>query len=106
MEQLVALLGASGQYATANKESLEQQPWSTSDMRKLKAQFENLAATPEMPGGYIITRNVTFAYNAVYNKGDDPVESLQNYIEAIDKELSRKRQEFDLPILEDFVRQS
>ncbi|MBQ9922684.1 MAG: extracellular solute-binding protein, partial [Clostridia bacterium] len=104
--ELVALLGASGQYATANKASLEQQPWSTSDMRKLKAQFENLAATPEMPGGYIITRNVTFAYNAVYNKGDDPVESLQNYIEAIDKELSRKRQEFELPILEDFVRQS
>ncbi len=104
--ELVALLGASGQYATANKESLEQQPWATSDMRKLQAQFENLAATPEMPGGYIITRNVQFAFNAVYNNGDDPVEALQNYIEDINKELSRKRQEFDLPILEDFVKQS
>ncbi|MBE6688110.1 MAG: extracellular solute-binding protein [Ruminococcaceae bacterium] len=104
--ELVALLGASGQYATANKESLEEQPWATSDMRKLQAQFENLAATPEMPGGYIITRNVQFAYNAVYNEGDDPVESIQNYIEAINKELSRKRQEFDLPVLEDFVLQS
>lgn len=104
--ELVALLGASGQYATANKESLEEQPWATSDMRKLKEQFENLAATPEMPGGYIITRNVQFAYNAVYNDGDDPVESIQSYIEAINKELSRKREEFELPVLEDFVKQS
>ena len=104
--ELVALLGASGQYATANRESLEEQPWATSDMRKLQAQFNNLAATPEMPGGYIINRNVQFAYNAVYNEGDDPVESIQNYIEAINKELSRKREEFDLPVLEDFVLQS
>ncbi len=100
--ELVALLGASGQYATANLEALAEQPWSSEVMTALQDQFRNLAVTPEMPGGYILTRYIQFAFLAAYNENANPVEELLGYIDSINSELSRKRQEFDLPILEDF----
>ncbi|MBE6590696.1 MAG: extracellular solute-binding protein [Ruminococcaceae bacterium] len=98
-----ALLGASGQYATANLEALERMPWTSSERQTLAQCFDWLTATPELPGGYIIGRNVEFAFLKVYNDSADPVESLLDYIDAINSELSRKRKEFDLPVREDFI---
>jgi len=100
-----ALLGPSGQYATANLEALYKQPWSAADRKNLQEQFDNLTATPEMPGGYIIARYVEFAFLAVYNDGDNPVEALLEYIDSINSELTRKREEFDLPTLENYKSQ-
>ena len=34
------------------------------------------------------------------NEGQDPVVELQGYVATINKEITRKREEFDLPILE------
>ena len=99
---MVTLLGPSGQYATANLKSLKSQPWSDEVLAALEEQFSNLEATPEMPGGYIITRYVNFAFLAAYNENADPVDELLSYIDAINAELTRKRQEFELPTLEDF----
>ncbi len=100
--ELVALLGASGQYATANLEALSQQPWSSENMAALQDQFNNLSVTPEMPGGYIITRYIQFAFLAAYNDNANPVDELLGYIDSINSELTRKRQEFGLPVLDDF----
>lgn len=100
--ELVTLLGPSGQYATANLAALENQPWSPEVLAALRDQFDNLAVTPEMPGGYIITRYVNFAFLAAYNDDENPVEEMLSYIDVINAELSRKREEFDLPTLEDF----
>jgi hypothetical protein len=100
--ELVALLGASGQYATANLAALAEQPWSSEVYAALRDQFDNLAVTPEMPGGYILTRYIQFAFLAAYNENANPVEELLGYIDSINSELSRKRQEFNLPVLEDF----
>lgn len=100
--ELVTLLGPSGQYATANLNSLRKQPWSDEVLAALEEQFANLAVTPEMPGGYIITRYVNFAFLAAYNDDANPVEELLSYIDSINAELSRKREEFELPTLEDF----
>ena len=98
-----ALLGASGQYATANMEALYSMPWTAAERQTLRQCFQWLTATPELPGGYIIARNVEFAFLNVYNNSADPVESMLQYIDAINSELSRKRQEFDLPIREDYI---
>ena len=100
--ELVTLLGPSGQYATANLAALKNQPWSPEVLKALEDQFDNLAVTPEMPGGYIITRYVNFAFLAAYNDDANPVEEMLSYIDTINAELSRKREEFDLPTLEDF----
>ena len=60
------------------------------------AQFANLAAVPEYPGSYIISRYVNFAFLAVYNDNADAADSLQSYVIEINKELTRKRQEFGM----------
>ena len=71
-------------------------------VKELSAQFKNITFTPEFPGGYIITRYAQFAFLGVYNEGAEPVGKLQSYITTINAELSRKREEFDLPIAEEF----
>jgi len=100
--EMVALLGASGQHATANLEALYSQAWTTSARKNIQEGFENITATPEVPGGYIVSRYVQFAFLAAYNDGADPVDSLLGYIEDINNELTRKREEFDLPTLDDY----
>ena len=70
-------------------------------MKSLLAQFENLAAVPNYPGSYIISRYVEFAFLAAVNEGADPVDQMSTYVTTINKELYRKRQEFDMAVLKD-----
>lgn len=98
--ELTALLGTVSKHQTANKVALESLPWTTTEKNNLKAQFENLAAIPEYPGSYIIGRYVNFAFLAVYNENADAADSLQSYIIEINKELTRKRQEFGMAYYE------
>ena len=97
---MVAIVGQGAMYATANKEALESLPWSTNDLNNILAQYNNLAAIPEMPGGYIITRYVQFAFLDAVNNKADPVESFLGYVDDINKEITRKRKEFFLDTLE------
>ncbi|MBQ7364500.1 MAG: extracellular solute-binding protein [Clostridia bacterium] len=98
--ELTALLGTVSKHQTANIEALESLPWTTTEKNNLMAQFENLAAIPEYPGSYIIGRYVNFAFLAVYNENADAADSLQSYIIEINKELTRKRQEFGMAYYE------
>ncbi len=98
--EMVAIVGQGAMYATANIEALESLPWSTTDLENIMAQFNNLAAIPELPGGYIISRYVSFAFLSAYNDNADPVEALLGYVDDINKEITRKRKEFDLDTLE------
>lgn len=91
--ELVALLGPAGKYATANMDAFNDMSWSASDLREIKTQFSNLKGVPEMPGSYIITRYVDFAFLNVYNQGLVPSEALTDYTQTINKEFERKREE-------------
>jgi len=100
--EMEALLGPSAKQNTANIEALYSMPWSKSEHDQLAAQFKNVTITPEFPGGYIIARYTQFAFLGVYNNDDEPVEKLLSYITTINDELSRKREEFGLPIAEEY----
>lgn len=91
--ELIALLGPAGKYATANYEAFSEMSWSASESKILKAQFKVLKCMPEMPGSYIISRYVNFAYLAVYNNGKNPSDELQGYVDTINREMERKREE-------------
>ena len=101
-QEYYALLGASGQYATANLNALFAMSWTAEERAELHNQFDWLQATPERPGGYIITRYVEFAFLRAYNDDEDPVEAILSYIDTINAELSRKRSEFGLVTLEEY----
>jgi ABC-type glycerol-3-phosphate transport system substrate-binding protein len=98
--ELVALMGAAAKYPTANLEALRNMPWPTADFRNLQDQFRTLEAVPEVPGGYIVGRYVDFAWRGAYNDGRNVVELIQDYNLEINKELTRKRQEFGMPVIE------
>ena len=98
--ELVAMMGVAAKYPTANLEALKNMPWPTADYRNLEEQFNYLESAPEVPGSYIVTRYVDFAWKAVYNDGKSAVETILDYMPEINKELSRKRTEFDMPIIE------
>ncbi|MBP3919047.1 MAG: extracellular solute-binding protein [Clostridia bacterium] len=95
-----ALLGNGTIHVTANMEAMRDMNWSSSELTTLLAQFSNLKATPEYPGSYIVTRYVDFAFLAAYNNNADPVESMLKQYIYINKEITRKREEFGLETLE------
>ena len=98
--EMVALLGPSAKYSTANINALEKLPWTNEELQRIRAQFNNLASIPNYPGRYIVARYIEFAFLAAYNSNEDPQQAMRSYITAINKEISRKRAEFDLETLE------
>ncbi len=98
--EMVALLGPSAKYNTANIDALERLPWTNEELQRIKAQFNNLASVPNYPGRYIIARYTEFAFLAAYNDNEDPQQAIRSYITAINKEITRKRAEFGLETLE------
>ena len=48
-----------------------------------------------MPGGYIITRYVDFALMETYNNDAVPSDALLDYVDTINSELKRKREELE-----------
>ena len=91
--ELVALLGPAGKYATANRDAFKDMSWTANELAEIENQFAYLKGVPEMPGSYIIARNIEFAFLDVYNNDAIPSESLQNYTNTINAEFTRKREE-------------
>ena len=98
--EMVAILGPSAKHSTANESALESMPWTREELTQLKKQFEQLASIPNYPGNYIIDRYINFAFLEAYNEKADPTIAMQSYISIINKEITRKRQEFGLETLE------
>ncbi len=98
--EMVAILGESAKHSTANAEALENMPWTHEEYVEVSKQFTNLASIPNYPGTYIIGRYTEFAFLAAYNNDADPRTEILSYINTINKEITRKREEFKLETLE------
>ena len=98
--EMVAILGDSAKHATANIKAIDDLTWTQDELVEIQKQMNNLASVPNYPGAYIVSRYTNFAFLAAYNDMADPAESLLSYINTINKEISRKRAEFDLETLE------
>lgn len=102
-DEMVSLLGPSAKTTTANVAALRRMSWSTREINALSVQWDNLMGIPDYLGTYYITRHIEFAFRAAYNNGADPVSTLLSYINAVNTEITRKRNEFDYPLYEDEV---
>ncbi len=98
--EMVAILGDSAKHPTANINALSSLPWTTDELNNLQLQFNNLASIPNYPGYYYIDRYTNFAFLDAYNNKANPVTELLSYINTINKEITRKREEFGLETLE------
>lgn len=94
--ELEGILGTGARYPTANVAALEQLPWPADDYQKLAEQWENVRGIPQVPGSYMLARNIINAFYESYNNGTNPREALLDYAVYVDEEIARKREEFGL----------
>ncbi len=92
-----AILGSSGRYPTANVEALRQLSWKSSQIEILEQSLDETIGLPEVPGSYYTPRHVANGIRKVSNEKEDPRETLIDYTRKVNEELTRKRQEFNLP---------
>ena len=97
--KMVALIGPSAKYESANVKALDKLSWTASEKEAIEEQIHHLSSIVNYPGSYYINRYTKFAFLAAVNDGADAKESMLSYISTINKEIERKRIEFDLPIL-------
>ncbi len=101
--EMVALLGPSGKTTPANLEAIAELPWSEAEYKVLDTCMRDTVAIEPYPGDYYIGRFTGFAFAAAYNEGADPSDSLLEHIDSINKELTRKRREFELMLNEEWL---
>lgn len=94
--KMVAILGPSAKYETANINAIDDLSWTADERDALMDQIKNMSSIVNYPGSYYIARYVKFAFLDAVG-GADPVETLSSYIDAINAEITRKREEFGLP---------
>ena len=98
--EMVAIMGESAKHATANREALKSMPWTADELVEVEKQFDNLLAIENYPGFYYVGRHTSFAFLAAYNDDKDPTTELLRYVNTINAEITRKRQEFNLETVE------
>ncbi len=97
--RMVAVIGPSAKYETANINAIKNLSWTADERAAIEDQIKHMSSIVNYPGSYIITRYVNFAFLDAKNKGVDPTEALTSYIDAINAELTRKREEYGLKTL-------
>ncbi len=99
--RIVSLLGPSAKYASPSEKALANMSWTSAERDAILEQMEHLDTIINYPGSYYIGRHTSFAFLAAVNNGEDPVTALNSYINTINSEITRKRQEFGLPTADD-----
>ena len=94
--KMVALIGPSAKYESANLHTLWDLSWTASEKDAIFEQITNLYSIVNYPGSYIIGRYTKFAFLAAVNDGKNPIDAMNSYIDAINAEIKRKRAEFNL----------
>ena len=98
--RMVALIGPSAKYESANLEAIKDMSWTANEKAAIMNQMDHLDSIVNYPGSYIIARYMKFAFLDVYNDGAKARDAMMGYIDAINDEITRKRDEFELNTLE------
>ena len=88
------LMGAAARWPTANKNAFLSMRWPRAQQQAILTQWAYVNDIPQLPGNYIINRNLSFAFRAVVYDNKIPREVLAKYNKEINKEIQRKWAEF------------
>jgi len=94
--EMEGILGAAARYPTANVQAMSELPWTVTEYSKLEEQWDWVRGIPEVPGGYMTGRHLDNAFRLVYNEHTNPKETIYDFVQIIDEEISSKRNEFGL----------
>lgn len=92
--EMESLMGPAARQTTANIEAFEQLPWSSSEIKMLKLQWDQVIEQPEIPGSYFVSRNLNNAMIETIFENGNTLATLEKYNKYINEEISRKRIEF------------
>ena len=95
---LEAIMGTAARYAAADPGVISMLPWSNAELKQLLGQLEHNIGLQAVPGNYMTARMIQYAFNTVVAELSNPRETLYLNIKAIDKELYKKRMEFNLSL--------
>ena len=94
------LQGASARFSTANVAAFNQLSFKKSTLQQINVQRDKAVGVQQAPGGYFLSRHIDNIYRAVKNDGDDVRQTVLEYTDVINAELTRKRKEFGLETAE------
>lgn len=97
---LESIMGAAARYPAADPNVISQLPWSNKELAELLEQYGSLTGMPAVPGYYMNTRMISYAFEDVVADLSNPRETLYLNIRDIDNELTKKREEFGLSVAE------
>jgi ABC-type glycerol-3-phosphate transport system substrate-binding protein len=97
--KMVALIGPSAKYDAANVNAIKNLSWTAEEREAIEDQMAHMSSIVNYPGSYIISRYMKFAFLDAINEGADAVDALTGYLDAINAEITRKREEFGLKTL-------
>ena len=80
----------------SNINAIQNLSWTANEKAAILDQIEHMSSIVNYPGSYIYSRYLKFAFLDAVNAGADPVDALTGYVDAINAEIARKREEFGL----------
>ncbi len=95
-QDIEAVLGTLGRYASANVETLGQLSWTSTEYKKLREQLDSQVEIPVIPASYGVTRNLMNAFRQVVNDADNARDTLFWYNKDINDEIERKLEDLDM----------
>lgn len=93
---LESVMGTAARYPAADPGVLQRLPWSNTELSQLLNQMEDTVGIPAVPGHYMTTRMIQYSFNDVVANLANPRETLYLNVKSINKELTKKRMEFNL----------
>lgn len=94
--EIEAVLGASSRFTPANVQALGKLSWNYEEQSLLSSQWKEIFTLPQIPGSYIVDRNLISAFRKVVYSSANPRETIISYNNTIENEITRKRKEFNL----------
>lgn len=94
--EMESVMGVSARQTPANINALKQMNWNKRELKSLITQLNFVKELPEIPGGYIVTRNLANAFNDVVINQKNPRASLEKWTEKTSIEVKRKLKEFGI----------
>ncbi len=81
-------------WPTANMEAFDLLPWDSSDKAVIKEFAKNVVDVARVPGTYMLEREMSNAFNDITVNGKDEQTRIDKAVKTINRELSRKMEEF------------
>ena len=94
--EMESVMGVSARQNPANLKAMEEMNWNKQEYAALTDQLSFVKELPEIPGGYIVTRNLANAFNDTVINGKNPRASLEKWTDRTTIEVKRKLKEFGI----------